>query len=47
MTGPLLTSYEPEVFKNLKNDEPFILTKTPEDGIKGVDSRNYRTILTL
>ena len=36
MTGPLLTSYEPDVFKNLKNDEPFILVKTPEDGIKGV-----------
>jgi imidazolonepropionase-like amidohydrolase len=36
MTGPLLTSYEPGVFKNLKNNEPFILVKTPEDGIKGV-----------
>ncbi|MEP6928257.1 MAG: amidohydrolase family protein [Ginsengibacter sp.] len=36
MTGPLLTSYEPPVFKDLKNDEPFILVKTPEDGIKGV-----------
>ena len=36
MTGPLLTSYEPDVFKNLKNDEPFILVKTPEDGTKGV-----------
>ncbi len=37
MTGPLLTSYEPNVFKNLKNDEPFILVKTPGDGIKGVE----------
>ncbi|HEX7457581.1 MAG TPA: amidohydrolase family protein, partial [Ginsengibacter sp.] len=36
MTGPLLTSYEPDVFKNLKNDEPFILVKTPEDGTRGV-----------
>jgi len=38
MTGPLLTSYEPTVFKNLKNEEPFLLVKTPEDGIKGVQS---------
>ena len=38
MTGPLLTSYEPDVFKNLKNNEPFILVKTPEDGIKGVQA---------
>ncbi len=37
MTGPLLTSYEPDVFKNLKKDEPFILTKTVEDAVKGVD----------
>lgn len=29
MTGPLLTTYEPEVFKNLKDDEPFYLMKTP------------------
>ena len=27
MTGPLLTSYEPDVFKNLKNDEPFYFNK--------------------
>jgi len=38
MTGPLLTSYEPDVFKNLKNNEPFILVKTQEDGIKGVQA---------
>ncbi|MBB6108138.1 Imidazolonepropionase [Mucilaginibacter lappiensis] len=25
MAGPLLTTYEPEVYKNLKNDEPFNL----------------------
>lgn len=36
MTGPLLTSYEPEVFKTLKNDDPFILVKTPEEGVKAV-----------
>ncbi len=38
MAGPLLTSYEPPVYKNLKNEEPFILVKTPQDGIKGVQS---------
>ncbi len=37
MTGPLLTSYEPPVFRNLNKDEPFILAKTIEDGVKGVD----------
>ncbi|MFH1004965.1 MAG: amidohydrolase family protein [Bacteroidota bacterium] len=31
MTGPLLTTWEPEVFKNLQNDEPFNLVKTPEE----------------
>ncbi|HEV7330401.1 MAG TPA: amidohydrolase family protein [Flavisolibacter sp.] len=31
MTGPLLTTYEPEVFKGLGNDEPFYLMKTPEE----------------
>ncbi len=36
MTGPLLTSYEPPVYRNLKNEEPFILVKTPEEGTKGV-----------
>ena len=36
MTGPLITSYEPPAFKNLKNDEPFILVQTPEDGKKAV-----------
>ena len=31
MTGPLLTTYEPEVFKNLGDDEPFYEMKTVED----------------
>ena len=31
MTGPLLTTYEPEVFRNLGEDEPFYLMKTPEE----------------
>ncbi len=38
MTGPLLTSYEPPVYKNIGNEEPFILVKSPEDGIKGVQA---------
>jgi imidazolonepropionase-like amidohydrolase len=38
MTGPLLTSYEPTVFKNRKNEEPFMLVKTAEDGRKGVQA---------
>ena len=36
MTGPLLTTYEPEVYKNLHNDEPFNLMKTEEDAKKMV-----------
>lgn len=36
MTGPLLTSYEPKEFQNLKNDEPFYLVKNEEEGIKYV-----------
>lgn len=32
MSGALLTTYEPEVFKNLKDDAPFSLTLTPEQG---------------
>ncbi len=39
MTGPLLTSYEPAVFKNLGNDEPFTLITTTEEGIKGVQAQ--------
>lgn len=36
MTGPLLTTYEPKVYENLKNDEPFSLIKTIDDGVKMV-----------
>ena len=36
ITGPLLTTYEPKVYENLGEDEPFTLTKTIEDGINGV-----------
>ena len=36
ITGPLLTTYEPKVYENLGEDEPFTLTKTIEDGIEGV-----------
>ncbi len=39
MTGPLITSYEPEAFKNLGNDEPFNLVATPADGIKMVQQQ--------
>lgn len=31
MTGPLLTTYEPNAFKNLSDDEPFYLMKTPNE----------------
>lgn len=31
MTGPLLTTYEPQVFQGLKDEEPFYLMKTPEE----------------
>lgn len=34
MTGPLLTSYQPPVTKNLGQDEPFSLVVTPRDGRK-------------
>lgn len=39
MTGPLLTTYEPKVFENLKEDEPFSLVKTIDDGIKMVQQQ--------
>jgi len=39
MTGPLLTTYEPEVYKGLDKNEPFILTKSIQDGIDGVKSQ--------
>lgn len=31
MTGPLLTTWEPQVYKGLKEDEPFYEMKTPEE----------------
>ena len=31
MAGPLITTYEPAVFKGLKNDEPFNLANTPDE----------------
>lgn len=39
MTGPLLTTWEPNVFKNLKNDEPFFEMKTEEDARKYVQQQ--------
>jgi imidazolonepropionase-like amidohydrolase len=46
ITGPLLTTFEPEVFKGLGEDEPFTLTKTVEDGINGVrEQLKYNTDL--
>lgn len=36
IAGPLLTTYEPKVYENLNDDEPFHLVKTVEDGINGV-----------
>ena len=39
MTGPLLTTYEPSVYENLKDDKPFSLVKTIEDGIKMVQEQ--------
>ncbi len=34
MTGPLLTTYEPKEYENLKDEAPFSLVKTIDDGIK-------------
>lgn len=39
MTGPLLTTYEPEVFKNRSNDEPFKLVLTIDDAKKMVQEQ--------
>ena len=39
MTGPLLTSYEPSVYKELHKDEPFNLVKTEEEGRKMVQQQ--------
>ncbi|MDF1697811.1 MAG: amidohydrolase family protein [Saprospiraceae bacterium] len=39
ITGPLLTTYEPKVYEDLGHDEPFTLTQTVEEGIKGVQEQ--------
>jgi imidazolonepropionase-like amidohydrolase len=39
MTGPLLTTYEPKVYENLKDEEPFTLVKTVNDGVKMVQQQ--------
>ena len=39
MTGPLITSYEPEAFKKLGADEPFSLVATEEEGRKMVQQQ--------
>ena len=39
MTGPLITSYEPDVFKKLGNDEFFSLVATEEEGRKMVQQQ--------
>ncbi len=39
MTGPLLTTNEPAVYKNLGKDEPFSLVTTEADGIKMVQQQ--------
>ncbi|MNX30409.1 Melamine deaminase [compost metagenome] len=39
MTGPLLTTYEPKAYENLKDEEPFSLVKNVDDGIKMVQEQ--------
>ena len=39
MTGPLLTTFEPSVYKDLENNAPFSLVKTIEDGVKMVQEQ--------
>lgn len=39
MSGPLITTYEPEAFKNLGKDEPFKLTLTTEDAKKYIQEQ--------
>lgn len=39
MSGPLITTYEPEAFKNLDKDEPFKLALTVEDAKKYVQEQ--------
>lgn len=43
MTGPLSTTYRPQVYENFPDDAPFALTQTIEEGIKSVqDQLPYR-----
>jgi imidazolonepropionase-like amidohydrolase len=37
MTGPLLTTYEPDIFKGLGKEEPFYFMQSEEDARKHVD----------
>jgi len=39
MTGPLLTTFEPSVYKDLGDERPFRLVETVEDGIKMVQEQ--------
>jgi imidazolonepropionase-like amidohydrolase len=39
MTGPLSTTYKPQVYENFPDDSPFALTQTIEDGIKSVQDQ--------
>lgn len=39
MTGPLLTTYQPEIYKNLHDEEPFNLVPTVEDAQKLVQQQ--------
>jgi imidazolonepropionase-like amidohydrolase len=39
MTGPLLTTYEPEVYKDLNNEGPFYLMQSEEDARKYVQQQ--------
>lgn len=39
MSGPLLTTYEPAVFKNLGDNAPFQLVKNEEEGIRAVQEQ--------
>jgi imidazolonepropionase-like amidohydrolase len=39
MTGPLLTTWEPPIYKNLEGDEPFREMKTPEDARRYVQQQ--------
>jgi len=41
MTGPLLTTYEPSVYENLKNDKPFSLVKSIEEGVNMVEEQLF------